>query len=134
MPLTDSSLNNFARAFSERIAQQAIGQDEASIRIVHLRPAEQILSGFLTPRGEKREQEKPGDENALDEQLSQDLPQDSPYEQTAIGFEWLAPREALCSGAIMTVTVQCSIYVRRLPTYQEQRKYGTPRTEKRKSS
>ncbi len=134
MPLNDTTLNNFARAFSERIAQQAIGLDETSIRIVHLRPAEQILSGFLTPKGEKRVLEKPGDENALDEQLSQDLPQDSPYEQTAIGFEWLAPCEALRKGAKMTVTVQCSVYVRRLPTFEEQRKYGTPRTERPKST
>ncbi len=134
MPLTDTTFNNFARAFSERLAQQATGQDEASTRIVELRPAEQILTGFLTPMREKREQEQPRGDDAIDEQLAQDLPQDSPYEQTAVGFEWLAPRAALHAGAIMTVTVQCSVYVRRLPTFKEQRRYGTPRTEKRTSA
>jgi len=132
MALTDNTLNNFARTLSSRIAQRAIGLDDTSARIVGLRPSEQILAGFLTPL--QIETEKVPEVAEVDEQLTEDLPQDSPYEQTSVGFEWLAPREALQKGVKMKVAVNCSVYVRRLPTFQEQTSHGTRKAEKQKSS
>src|SRR5437588_619761 len=132
MALTDNTLNNFARTLTSRIAQRAIGLDDTSARIVGLRPSEQILAGFLTAL--QNETEKIPEVAEIDEQLAEDLPQDSPYEQTSVGFEWLAPREALQKGVKMKVTVNCSVYIRRSPTFQEQTSYGTRKAEKQKPS
>lgn len=132
MAFTHNTLNNFARTLSRSIAQRAVGLDKASERIIELRPPEQILAGFLTPM---QDQEKDASEDIdIDEQFAEDLPQDSPYEQTAVGFEWLAPRHALDDLATMKVIVDCAVYVRRLPTFPEQKKYGTPKTERQKPS
>lgn len=128
MVFTHHTLNNFARTLSTRIAGRAVGLDDASQRIIELRPAEHILAGFLTPM---HLEDKTGIEDIEDE-LTEDLPQDSPYEQTAIGFEWLAPREALHHSAKWTVVIDCSVYVRRRPTFVEQRTYGTPKTERQR--
>ena len=132
MAFTHTTLNNFASTLSSLIAQRAVGLDDASERIVELRPAEQILAGFLTPMND--EEAKDTRDADIDEQLYEDLPQDSPYEQTSVGFEWLAPQQALQKCATMTLVIDCAVYIRRLPTYQEQSKYGTPKTEKPKVS
>lgn len=132
MVFTHHTLNNFARTLSRHIAQRAVGLDTASQQIIGVRPAKHILAGFLTPM-HIEEKKTPEDVNIEDE-LTEDLPQDSQYEQTAIGFEWLTPREELHQNAAWMITVEGSVYVRRLPTFEEQSKYGTPRTKREKSS
>ncbi len=109
-----------------------MGLNDASGRIIELRPSEQVLAGFLTPM--QNEEGKISKDVGVDDQLAEDLPQDSPYEQTAVGFEWLAPREALQDQAMMKITIDCAVYLRQLPTFAEQSKYGTPKTEKQKPS
>jgi hypothetical protein len=116
MPISDSALNGFAGALADNIACRAIGLDIDSARIVAARPSDHILTGFLTPM---RRQDS-ADESDPDERLVDDLPQDSAYEQTAMGFEWLAPKDAFRAGSTLTVAVSCSVYVRRLPSYLEQ--------------
>lgn len=139
MAINHNTLNNFARTLGKLIAQSAVGLDDASERIVGQRPSDHVLAGFLTPLQngkEKIEAEKKGVESEaqLDERLNEDLPQDSPYEQTGVGFEWLAPRDALSGPTQMKVTIECAVYVRRMPTLAEQHKYGTQKTKPQKSS
>ena len=117
MPLSDSALNGFAESLADNIACRAIGLDRDSARIVAARPSDHILTGFLTP---VRRQE--ADDADTDEQLAEDLSQDSAYEQTSIGFEWLAPKQCLRAGTTVSVAVTFCVYLRRIPTYQEQSK------------
>lgn len=127
MPLTDQDYNAFATALAERFARRAKGLDEGSGRIVNLRPSDHILAGFLTPAsvretpvagshsGNEESSEEP------EEVLTDDLPKDSAYEQTAVGLEWIAPVGAFGEGKSLETKAQCFIYVRRLPTFDEQR-------------
>lgn len=83
MPLNDHVLNAFASELADCVRERAKGRDDKSARIVNTRPDEFVLAGFLTPRYS-------GDVGAQDEDESAtDLPQDSAYEQTAIGIEWM---------------------------------------------
>src|SRR5260370_39680500 len=118
MPITDAALTGFAEAVADKIACRATGLDIDSARIVATRPADHILSGFLTPV-RRREVDQGSD---ADERLAEDLPQDTAYEQTAMGFERLAPRNALGAGSVLSVAVTMSVYVRQLPSYEEQSK------------
>jgi len=93
MPLTDADYNAFAQALANRFAARAKGLDEDSQQIVGLRPADHILAGFLTPAAYTRRQTTDDDTEAA---LAEDLPKDEPYEQSAIGLEWIAPN---CSVA-----------------------------------
>lgn len=114
--MTPDTYNQFTLSLVEHVVDRALGRDPASARIVDARPADHVLAGFLTPitlRG-------PFDSDAGDEDgEADDLPQDSPYEQSAIGMEWLVPIEALHAHRLK-VFANLSVYVRRLPTYEEQ--------------
>jgi len=105
----------FARGLAARFAARVTGQDASLQRLVGVRPADAILGGFLTPI--RQSSELDGDD-PID-----DLPQDSAYEQTSLGVEWCAPRHGLAE-AQAAVTITLSIYVRVLPTWDEQRRLG----------
>src|SRR5262245_47375004 len=130
VPLTDATLNGFARSLTERFATRASGLDADSARIVASRPSDRVLTGFLTP-GQDRG--FPSGE-AEDDRLAEDLPQDSAYEQTSVGFEWLAPRDRLLPGTEMSIAVSLAVYVRRLPSFEEQRRHGVWRLDRRADS
>jgi hypothetical protein len=115
MPLTDTDFNEFAKTITRRFAQRSKGLDDGNRRIIGVRPADQILAGFLTPVKEEAETD-------LDEEtaLANDLPRDSDYEQTAMGFEWIAPLAEMQSTAVVQLELTLCVFVRRLPTFQEQ--------------
>lgn len=120
MPLTDSDFNSFALGLAERFAERAIGLDTDNARLLNARPSDQVLSGFLTPSQPDR-----GDGTAASEdELAEDLPLDGPYEQTSIGLHWRVPRAALRGGVRLQAEVRLHVYVRRLPTRQEQTDQG----------
>ena len=145
MPLTSDDYNLFALGIAERFAQRANGLDDESRRLANIRPADHVLSGFLTPvpgaRQEPATNSAPSDaaenrngpprEDAIEDALTDDLPQDSAYEQTAIGLYWLAPRSGLHSGSQLRIAVRFHLYVRRLPTRSEQAAQGEWRRERR---
>ena len=85
---------SFARVGVSHFRERAVGLDEANLRLVNVRPVDQVLAGFLTPR--RLPDSDPHEAEA------EDLPQDSPYEQKAMGFDWLSPLSAL-DGARITV-------------------------------
>lgn len=120
--LSDKDFNAFARGLVTHFSARATGQDEASARIIQSRPSDHILSGFLTPvREDMLDTAAAGTaEEAVEEHLATDLPHDTAYEQTSIGMHWLAPRAALQSGTCMNVRVRLYVYVRRLPSREEQ--------------
>jgi hypothetical protein len=113
--MTPEVYNQFALSLVDHIVERALGCDPESERIVDARPADHILAGFLTPV-------HPASESASlensEELASEDLPQDRPHEQSAIGLEWLAPVAGLTEGRL-EVEVGFSVYVRRVPTYEE---------------
>lgn len=114
MPLNDHVLNAFASELADCVRERAKGRDNKSERIVNTRPDEFVLAGFLTPRS-------PGNVGAQDEDgIATDLPQDSAYEQTAIGIEWMV--DAADFSALQTIEVEVSahVYMRVLPTFDEQ--------------
>jgi hypothetical protein len=118
MELTDQVYNSFTISLVERIVERALGQDPHSARLLDTRPADHVLAGFLTPL---RPAGNLTDETDPDE--ADDLPQDSPYEQSSCGLEWLVPRVALQQGQKLQAVVTLSVYLRRLPTYEEQREH-----------
>ncbi len=105
----------FARGWASHFQLRAMGKDETSLRLVNVRPVDQVLSGFLTPR--------PIHDTDPDEAESEDLPQDSPHEQTSMGFEWLSPLEALAATSI-EIAIELSVFTRIVPTKDEQERYG----------
>jgi hypothetical protein len=120
MALTIDVYNRFTTSLVEQIVKRALGQDPASERLLGIRPSEHVLAGFLTPvpppivpafEGEESEQN--------------DLPQDSPYEQSSLGIEWLVPKDAFQEAHqyALKVVVDLSVFLRRLPTYKEQREH-----------
>src|SRR5438128_10678273 len=117
MALTPDVYNQFTTSLVERIVERALGQDPASQRLLDIQPADHVLAGFLTPI-------RPPAVSELEEEASEedDLPQDSPYEQSSFGLEWLVPKGALqnAHGHKLHVAVDLSVYLRRLPTYEEQ--------------
>jgi len=129
MPFTDRDYNAFATALAERFTERAKGLDRDSDRIVNQRPADHILAGFLTPvpdgsiapTASSHALREAGD--SVEETLAEDLPRDSAYEQTAIGMEWVGPLEAFCSDRQLAVEAEFFVYVRRLPTFEEQREH-----------
>jgi Helicase conserved C-terminal domain len=100
----------FARGLTKRFADRVVGLDSSTQRIIKLRPSDQILGGFLTPAHTEQ-----ADENGP----AEDLPQDSAYEQTSLGLEWLVS-PAACSQALAEVKVSVCLYVRVMPTFDEQ--------------
>lgn len=146
MTLTDVDYNGFARSLVERVAQRARGLDEESQRLVGVRPSDHILVGFLTPGGTQSEATNEADstrvaersdgsvENRAEELLAEDLPQDSAYEQTGVGMEWMAPVDALVDGSEILVDIDLAVYVRRLPSFGEQTQRATWRVPRRRRS
>lgn len=131
MALTDAQYNAFARSLAARFADRARGLDEDSARIVALRPSDRVLAGLLTPAGDDRpgaQTSNGADATEPDILLADDLPRDKAYEQTAMGFEWVAPIQTLREGGTATVSLGLCIYLRRLPTFGEQRKNAAWRT------
>ncbi len=116
MVLTSDAYNQFTTSLVERIVERALGQDPASQRLLNVRPADYVLAGFLTPIN-------PPEDVVLEASEENDLPQDSPYEQSSLGLEWLVPKNAFQStpGYMLYVRVDLSVYLRRLPTYEEQK-------------
>jgi hypothetical protein len=104
MPLNDQVLNAFATSLADCVRERAKGCDDKSARIVNARPNEFVLAGFLTPRSV-------GDHTPRDDEdeAATDLPQDSAYEQTAIGLEWMV--DAREFSKIDTFEVEVSAHV-----------------------
>jgi hypothetical protein len=126
MPLSDRDYNGFASALVARFRERVKGLDEGSARFVNARPADHILGGFLTPIDNYSPNilstPRTHQADGVDEELAEDLPRDSAYEQTAIGMEWLAPVKSLVEKTYLEVEVNFFVYVRRLPTFDEQKK------------
>jgi hypothetical protein len=107
--LSDEDYNAFARGLTNSFGGRVVGRDPASERLLGVRPADHILAGFLTPTGKEE----------LDDPSADDLPRDSAYEQSSIGFEWLVPIEAVTNSDGIDVQLEFYVYVRRLPTFEE---------------
>ena len=128
MPLSNADLNAFSRALVEQFALRATGLDESSERLVSMRPSDHVLTGFLTPAGAtSRASAPPGGSRAaaaeaegLDVAAADDLPQDSAYEQSSIGLEWITPLAALSGRTLLHIEIQTHVYVRTFPTLAEQ--------------
>lgn len=110
----------FARALVKHFADRVVGLDPASERLIRIRPSDQVLGGFVTPRGVRAEAD---DDGPLD-----DLPQDSSYEQTSLGVEWRASSTAL-EGTSCRVHIALSVYARVMPTFEEQERHLSWRTQ-----
>jgi len=119
MSLNDQVLNAFATSLVDCVRERAKGCDDKSARIVNTRPDEFVLAGFLTPRslGERAAQ---GEDEA-----ATDLPQDSAYEQTAIGLEWMVDAREFAEVGTFDVEVSAHVYLRVLPTFDEQQSFGS---------
>lgn len=114
--LTDKDLNAFGQGLATHFASRATGMDDSSERLVLRRPSDHVLAGFLTPVSTGgSEEEDP------DAQLASDLPRDTALEQTSLGMHWLIDRKALERGQQVKVAVRLSVYVRRLPSIEDQR-------------
>src|SRR5687768_3147518 len=121
--ITDDHYNRFARTLASRFAARASGLDAESARL-GVRPADHVLTGFLTPGGTDDEHEPgasadrdDGEEGdaaaaALGRAAAVDLPQDSAYELSNVGLEWLAPEAALTDLAELTIEARLHVYVR----------------------
>lgn len=134
MALTSEDYNAFARALTDRFSRRAKGLDDASQRLVGVRPADHVLTGFLTPGGKaEEERHEPGNEEGvehLDAVVAGDLPRDSAYEQSTVGLEWLAPHEGFAGGGDLEIVVRSHVFVRRLPSFLEQRTHTIWRATK----
>jgi hypothetical protein len=134
MPLTDSDYNNFATTITRRFAERCKGLDDGSYRIIDRRPADNILAGFLTPVRDGQDSTAAGSDSRNrsaspggpdpsadgEDAFVDDLPRDTPYEQTAMGLEWIAPLEEMRDGVVVAVELQTCVYVRRLAARDEQ--------------
>lgn len=127
--LTHADYNAFARGLSERFGGRVLGFDESSARLVESRPCDHVLAGFLTGSASDSRQGSTED----------DLPKDTPYEQTSMGFEWLMPTALVEGTHFIEVEVRFHVYVRRLPRFEEleqtlvwkvERKEGAPEEER----
>src|SRR5262249_8851634 len=104
MSLSDHVLNAFATSLTDCVRERARGCDDKSARIVNTRPDEFVLAGFLTPRSV-------GESAAHDEDnAATDLPQDSAYEQTAIGLEWMVDARLFSEVDTFEVEVSAHVY------------------------
>jgi hypothetical protein len=127
--LSDQDLNAFAYGLAVRFAARATGQDDESARLLYRRPSDHVLTGFLTPVSNNAT----GTGEDIDDQLVADLPRDAATEQTNLGIHWLLSRSVLQSDAVIKARIQLSIYVRRLPSReeQEQTQWSIPRAAAR---
>jgi hypothetical protein len=123
--IDDRTYNTFARALATGLRHRAKGLDEDSSRIVNTRPAEHILSGFLTSRSEEAPPNP--DANGVE---ADDLPKDSAFELTSIGLEWRGDADALAQVKTLSVSLALNVYVRCTPTLEEQHKLGSWRNER----
>src|SRR5437870_8224211 len=114
MALNDGIFNAFATNLTYRVRDRAKGIDERSERIINTRPEEFILAGFLTPRSRSQDNSNPDDDESAD-----DLPQDSAYEQTAIGLEWMVVAAGFAAETSIEVEIGGYVYVRMLPTFEQ---------------
>ena len=121
--IDDQVYNRFARALAESIRARAKGIDDDSARIVNTRPQEHVLSGFLTPHDPPAAVPAADDTEAGAE--IDDLPKDSAFELTSLGLEFMADRASLAAHAALTVTLQLNLYVRVVPSWSEQKRFGT---------
>lgn len=123
--IPSETLNAFAQGLAEHFAVRATGLDEESTRLLFKRPSDHVLTGFLTPIAN----DPNGSQQTDEDQLASDLPRDAATEQTNLGMHWLVPRIAFQSEATIQVRVQLSVYVRRLPSReeQEQAQWSIPR-------
>lgn len=113
--ISDQALNDFARGLAAHFAARATGCDEESVRLLYKRPSDHVLTGFLTPLSPD------SNEQSIEDQLASDLPSDTATEQTNLGMHWLAPRTAIQSDAVIEARIKLSVYVRRLPSFEEQK-------------
>src|SRR5262245_38879093 len=120
--LTDADYNRFSVSLVTRLANRLRGLDSTAARLVGERPQDHILAGFLTPSKMDEARSSPDDDEVVEEMLASDLPRDSAYEQTSIGAEWLMPAESTLGN--VNLLVGGSLYVRRLPQFDEQSKLG----------
>ena len=120
MPLSDSLLNDFALGLVAKLKNRAKGLDANSARIVNVRPSDHVLAGFLTPL--ERPSPLPASTNG--EAESDDLPRDSSYEQTSAGLEWLVDSDELRHVDGLEATLSFSVYVRHVPSFEEQTRLG----------
>lgn len=118
--LSDQVLNSFATSLADRVRDRAKGCDDKSARIVNTRPNEFILAGFLTPRSLAQVVAPQGEDEA-----ATDLPQDSAYEQTAIGLEWMVDAHEFSKIDTFDVEASAHVYLRVLPTFDEQEGFGS---------
>ncbi|HXG89479.1 MAG TPA: DEAD/DEAH box helicase family protein [Vicinamibacterales bacterium] len=124
MALTDPDYNAFATSVVGRFARRLRGLDPTAERLVGIRPQDHILAGFLTP---VETTDAPDGGNVdVDAALASDLPRDSTYEQTSVGAEWLMPVNQ-ASGELQ-VSITGSVYVRRIPQWEEQVRTGVWQT------
>src|SRR5262249_39775996 len=120
--LNDATLNSFAQGLVARFIERATGQEAGSARLINERPADHILTGFLNPA-------QIAEEDGVDDPLADDLPRDDAYNQSSLGMHWLVPRSALREGIYLQPELSASVYVRRLPTVEEQQQapWSVPR-------
>lgn len=113
--ILDKDLNAFAQGLAANFAKRATGMAEDGERLVFRRPSDHVLAGYLTPVPTCDPEEDPED------QLASDLPRDTALEQTSLGMHWLMARNALAKRHEIKVGVRLSVYVRRLPSIEDQR-------------
>lgn len=121
MPLTDSDYNAFATTITLNLEKRLRGLDTSAARLVAIRPEDHILAGFLTPVSTKSRE--------VEEEAATDPPSDSSYEQTSIGAKWLTPVTKFTGD--LTFFIGGSVYVRRLPGFEEQSRLGIWQTKNR---
>lgn len=118
-----------ARWIANQLRQRAVGADERNRRIVGVNASDQIVGGFLTPVKQDAHEEIGDDPES---HLVRELPSDEPHEVSNIGFEWLASRQAFSGSAL--VTIRSSVYLRVLPTFEEQQRYVSWRRHRQRGA
>jgi len=109
--ISDENLNAFANAFASRFSERASGESDDARRIVHRRPSDYILTGFLTARQDSTE--------TIEDAAIEDLPRDKSYEQTNLGIEWISSTTGCTADDEISVAISFAVYVRRYPRYDE---------------
>ncbi|WP_263367963.1 helicase-related protein [Edaphobacter bradus] len=119
--IDDQTFNRFALLLSEDIRGRAKGLDSESERLVHSRPMDHILSGFLTPRSEEVANAM-ADEQDIDGAI--DLPRDSSFTMSSLGLECMVSAAELAKLDHISVSVESAIFLRTLPSLEEQKRHG----------
>jgi hypothetical protein len=112
--ITEQDFNRFSTNLAEFISLRAKGEEKEIIEGV--RPQDEILTGFLTPLRDLSL-------GYIQNNSSEEVPHDSHYEQTSIGIEWESKKE-INSSSHFIVELKFSIFVRRIPTLELQKKLG----------